>query len=86
MSNYLPRSGRGWGDRLAATLEIGSVPAVTLELEACGRKQLGVTFLAAGWAGGERRIAHFLQVFLLKTAGIAAIFVNRHENPPKLEL
>jgi hypothetical protein len=68
---------------LAATrgaLEIGGVPAASLELEACDRELPDVTVIVAGRANGEHGIVHFLKVLFLEPAMFAAVFIDRHED------
>src|SRR5262249_53055189 len=62
----------------ALVLEVGGVPAASLELEAGGAQKLLKSRLAAHRALGERRFVHPLQELLLVPAGLTAIFVDRH--------
>ncbi len=65
---------------LAALLEIGLVPAATLEAETGSRHLPLQRGLAAIRAVGEVRVAHALDLFQFVTAGLAFVFVDRH-NP-----
>src|SRR5258708_14240107 len=67
----------------AAVLEIGRVPAASLQLEARGGHHLREGRLAALRAHLEKRVAHLLQGFLLVAAALAAILVDGHDASPK---
>src|SRR6476620_5324836 len=62
----------------ALVLEVGGVPAATLQLEARRAQKLLEGRLAAYRALGERRLGDPLQELFLVAAGLAAIFVDRH--------
>src|SRR6187401_3355880 len=62
----------------ALALEIGGVPAASLQLEAGRGEHLRERGLAARGAHGQRRIAHLLQELLLVTATRATVLVDRH--------
>jgi hypothetical protein len=64
-------------------LEVGRVPAATLQLESGGGKQFFVAFCAALRAGVQNGVAQLLQVFFLKAAIGATIFVNGHDESPR---
>src|SRR6187401_218099 len=66
----------------ALALEIGGVPAASLQLEAGRGEHLREVGLAAGGAGREGGVAHLLQEFLLVAAARAAILVDRHSSSP----
>src|SRR5690606_18109653 len=68
------------GGSAAAVLEVGGIPATALELEAGCRDLLDVACRTASGAGGQWRITHLLDVFLLSATGSTAIFVDRHGN------
>src|SRR6185503_2813992 len=77
-----PRAGRGVaGFGLRAALEVGGVPAAALQLEARRRHHLGEGGLAATGAHRDRRVAHFLQEFLLVAAIGAPVLVDGHRVP-----
>jgi hypothetical protein len=65
----------GW---LAATLEIGCIPAGAFELKAWCRKLLGEVLGVARRARGVHRITDLVHDILLKAAVGAAISVDRH--------
>ncbi len=71
-------SGRGWC-RGATALEIGGIPARTLELEARSRELFLKLFSTAVWTHGQRCIGHLLQHITRMATGGAAISVNWHE-------
>jgi hypothetical protein len=64
------------------TLEISGVPTATLELESCRRELPDVVIAIAGRANGEHGIAHFLKMIFLKSALLATVFIDWHENTP----
>src|SRR5262245_2514424 len=63
---------------LRAALEVGGVPAATLQLEPGRAQHFLERRLAAGRALGERWLTYFLQRFVLLATGAAAIFIDRH--------
>src|SRR5687767_3048835 len=65
--------------RRSTALEVGRIPAAALQLEARGGQHLREGGLAASGAGGDRRVAHLLQEFLLVAAARAPVLVNRHQ-------
>src|SRR5690606_12221497 len=64
------------GGSAAAVLEVGGIPATALELEVGCRDLLDVACRTASGAGGQWRITHLLDVFLLSATGSTAIFVD----------
>src|SRR5882672_2355305 len=64
---------------LGTVLEVGGVPAATLELEAGSSDLLGKRGLAARGANRERRIGQFLHDVRAVPAGRTSVGVDRHD-------
>lgn len=61
-----------------ATFKVGFVPATALEAKSGGGYFLFQFVLIAGGAGQQRLSTQFLQGFVLMSASIALVFINRH--------
>src|SRR5438067_7788463 len=66
---------------LVVVLEVGGVPARTLELETRRRDELRQRVLLAGRANREGRLRKLLQHLVLAAARRAAVFVDGHAVP-----